>query len=62
MHFIVKTYSWIFSVTHEEATVDGNWFPISQLATTQNIAPNVPLVTGKAVDFILLQKKNNEWN
>ncbi|MCP4524025.1 MAG: hypothetical protein GY828_07455 [Candidatus Gracilibacteria bacterium] len=52
MHFIVKKYEGILSASGKENAVDAQWYPIENLDSVDNIAPNASLVTQKAVEYI----------
>lgn len=53
MAFVVKKFSWQLSFRNQEDVIDGNWYDIEALATIPNVAPNCPIVTKKALEFMI---------
>lgn len=52
MHFVVKSYEGTLSPqVGVEDTVGGGWHLISQLESSQDIAPNVSIITEKALEM-----------
>lgn len=52
MHFVVKEYQGIPAYTWEEYTVGSHRYNIQELHTQKNLAPNVIIITHKAIDII----------
>ena len=52
MHFIAKKYKWELSYTDKEYVIDWKWYNIDELSKTSNIAPNVDIVTKKALELL----------
>ena len=52
IHFVVKKYEWILTCTWQEDSIDLTRYDIDKLQNTLNIAPNVYIVTKKALEII----------
>lgn len=56
MHFIVKKYEWTLSYLEKENAIWWDFYKISNLQKTKDIAPNVYIISRKTIE--LLSRKN----